>query len=121
MAPVKLASNIIAGIVLAILNITVAISVAAMIFISTPDEFLTVAVAVLLIGTIIIGLTGTVFSGFNGVICGARVAFAPVIGGMIGGIYGAIDSQAPEHVLLTIIVAIMMTSVLTGILLVLLG
>lgn len=117
----KLVSNVLAGVVIAVLNITVAISVAAMILVETRGEYLATGVMVLLVGTVVVGLGGTLFSGFRGVVCGARVAFAPVIAVMVGGIYGALGSQAPEQVLPTILAAIMTTSVVTGILLVALG
>lgn len=117
----ELASNFLAGVTIAALNITVAISVAAVIFVEVPQDHLAVAVTVLLVGTIVVGLSGTLFSGFHGVICGARVAFAPVIAVMVGSIYDALAAEAPEQVMPTILAAIMATSALTGILLVVLG
>lgn len=117
----EIASNVLAGLVMAVLNITVAISVAAMIFAGTQSEHLFAGVMVLLVGSIVVGLGGTLFSELRGVICGTRVVFAPVLAVVVSGIYAALGGESSEQVLPTMIAAIMAASVVTGIFLLLLG
>ena len=61
-------SNALAGILMAVMNITVAISVAALMFAGTRPEYLAPGIVVLLIGTLVVGIGGTLFSGFGGVV-----------------------------------------------------
>jgi len=46
------------------MNLTVAISVAALMFAGLPPEFLAPGIVVLLIGTVVVGLGGTLFSDY---------------------------------------------------------
>jgi len=57
-------SNTLAGILIAVMNLTVAISVAALMFAGLPPEFLAPGIVVLLIGTVVVGLGGTLFSDY---------------------------------------------------------
>lgn len=114
-------SNTLAGVLIAIMNITVAISVAALMFAGTQPEFLVSGIVVLLIGTLVVGLAGTLFSGFGAVICAPRSGLAPVFAAILGGIFAQLGDSAPGQALPTMLAAIMVTSVVTGIFLILLG
>jgi SulP family sulfate permease len=116
-----LISNILAGVLIGIMNITVAISIAALIFSGTHPSYLSAGIVMLLVGTLVIGLWGTMFSGFGGVICAPRSGLAPVFAAMIAAIYSASSSSSPQEVLVTMIITIIMASVVTGLFLILLG
>ena len=117
----KLISNILAGVLIAVMNVTVAISVAALMFANTRPEFLAPAIVVLLIGTVVMGLGGTLFSGFEGIICAPRSGLAPVFAAIVSGIYMKLGPGSPDQALPSILLAIMLTSVVTGIFLLFLG
>ncbi|HKI73656.1 MAG TPA: hypothetical protein VJ998_03385 [Pseudomonadales bacterium] len=59
MASDKVISNLLAGVLIAIMNITVAISVAALMFAQTSSSYLGPGIVVLLVGTVVVGLGGT--------------------------------------------------------------
>lgn len=63
MPPKALISNILAGGLIGIINCSVAISVAALMFSGTRPEYFTAGISVLLIGTLVTGLGGTLGSG----------------------------------------------------------
>lgn len=117
----KLISNILAGVLIAVMNVTVAISVAALMFANTRPEFLAPGIVVLLIGTVVMGLGGTLFCGFEGVVCAPRSGLAPVFAAIVSGIYLKLGHGSPEQVLPSILIAIMLTSMVTGIFLLFLG
>ena len=112
-------SNVMAGVLVAIINITVAISVAALMFSGTKPEYFATGVSILLLGTVVCGLGGTLGSGFHGVIIAPRSGLAPVFTGIIASIIAAIPDSG--SVLPTIIMTIMVTTLAIGIILFLLG
>lgn len=114
-------SNVLAGILIGVMNITTAISVAALMFAETDPQYLAAGNVVLLIGTVVIGLSGTLASDFRGVICAPHSGLAPVFAAIVSGIYLKLGGQAPEQALPTILAAIMTASIVTGIFLIVLG
>lgn len=116
----QLVSNALAGILMAVINITVAVSEAVLMFSGTKPEYLAVGIVALLMSTLIIGIGGTLFSGFGGVICSPRSALAPVFATIISSVYVTLHSE-PDSQLPTVLMAVMMTSIVTGIFLLLLG
>jgi SulP family sulfate permease len=117
----KQISNILAGMLIGVMNITVAVSVAALMFAGTNPSFLAPGIVVLLIGTVVVGLGGTFLSDYPGVICAPRSGLAPVFAAIFVGIHANMSGQPPDEVLPTMLVAIMVSSVVTGLFLMLLG
>lgn len=114
-------ANIISGALIALVNISVAISVAALLFAQTDPRLMVPGIAILLIGTLITGLGGSLFSDFKAVICSPRNGLVPVFAVMISGIYVSFGSQYSVGAEATIIVAFMLTTLITGLFLLLLG
>jgi len=112
-------SNVMAGGLVAIINITVAISVAALMFSGTKPEYFATGVAILLLGTVICGLGGTLGSGFQGIIIAPRSGLAPVFAGLVASVIAVASDSG--SVLPTIIMTIMVTTLVTGIILFVLG
>lgn len=113
--------NILAGSLIALVNISVAISSAALLFAGIDSRLLLAGIAVLLMGTLVTGLGGTLFSGFHAVICSPRSAVIPVFAVMISNLYADFDQQYSPGLEATIVVAIMIASLVSGLLLLLLG
>lgn len=117
-----LISNAMAGGLIGVINITVAISVAALMFAGTNPEYFASGVLMLLVGTVVSGLGGTLASGFPGVIVGPRSGLAPVFAGLVGGVIATMPAGGQEAAILpTIIIAVMITAFLTGTVLLVLG
>ena len=114
-------ANIIAGVLIALLNVSVAISSAALIFTGTDNHLLIAGIGVMLVGTLITGLTGTVFSGFHAVICSPRSAVIPVIAVMVASLFSDFGGVYSLELEATILVAIMIATLATGLFLLLLG
>lgn len=114
-------NNFIAGALIALLNISVAVSVAALLFAETDSRFIVSGIAVLLVGTLVTGLGGSLFSGFKAVICSPRNGLVPVFAVMVASIYSSFDNQYSQAAEATIIAAIMVTTLVSGLFLLLLG
>ncbi|MDD9960403.1 MAG: SulP family inorganic anion transporter [Gammaproteobacteria bacterium] len=114
-------ANIVSGTLIALVNISVAVSVAALLFAQTDPQLMVPGIAILLIGTLVTGLGGSLFSDFNAVICSPRNGLVPVFAVMVSSIYLAMDSQYSVAMEATIIVAIMLTTLIAGLFLLLLG
>ncbi|MCH2357701.1 MAG: SulP family inorganic anion transporter [Pseudomonadales bacterium] len=114
-------ANIISGSLLALVNISVAVSVAALLFAQTDPRLMVPGIAILLMGTLVIGLGGSLFSDHKAVICSPRNGLVPVFAVMVSSIYISFDSQYSIAAEATIIAAIMVTTVVVGLFLLLLG
>lgn len=121
MSPKAVISNAMAGGLIAVINVTVAISVAALIFAGQPAAWFAAGVTVLLVATVVSGLGGTLASGFPGVIVGPRSGLAPVFAGMVAGIAAHMATGEAARVLPTILATIMATTLVAGLFLLLLG
>ena len=114
-------ANILSGSLIALVNISVAVSVAALLFAQTDPRLMVPGIAILLIGTLVTGLGGSLFSGYKAVICSPRNGLVPVFAVMVSSIYLSFDSQYSVGAEATIIVAIMLTTLMVGLFLLLLG
>ncbi len=114
-------ANIISGSLLALVNISVAVSVAALLFAQTDPRLMVPGIAVLLMGTLVTGLGGSLFSDHKAVICSPRNGLVPVFAVMVSSIYISFDSQYSIAAEATIIAAIMVSTVVVGLFLLLLG
>lgn len=118
--PVSFA-NILAGALIALVNISVAISSAALLFSGMDSRLLAAGIGIMLVGTVVSGLGGTLFSGFHAVICSPRAAVIPVLAIMLLGIYGDLGADYNPATETTLIVAVLVSTVVTGLFLLLLG
>jgi len=114
-------ANIVSGTLIALVNISVAVSVAALLFAQTDQRLMVPGIAILLIGTFVTGLGGSLFSDFNAVICSPRNGLVPVFAVMVSSIYVSMGSEYSVGAEATIIVAIMLTTLIAGLFLLLLG
>ena len=114
-------ANIISGSLLALVNISVAVSVAALLFAQTDPRLMVPGIAILLMGTLLTGLGGSLVSDHKAVICSPRNGLVPVFAVMVSSIYISFDSQYSIAAEATIIAAIMVTTVVVSLFLLLLG
>jgi SulP family sulfate permease len=114
-------ANIVSGGLIALVNISVAVSVAALLFAQTDPRFMVPGIAILLVGTLVTGLGGSLFSDYHAVICSPRNGLVPVFAVMVTSIYASFGSEYSIGAEATIIVAIMVATMITGLFLLLLG
>lgn len=114
-------ANITSGALIALVNISVAVSVAALLFAQTDQRLMVPGIAILLIGTLVTGLGGTLFSGYKAIICSPRNGLIPVFAVIVSSIYVSFGSEYSIGAEATIIVAIMLTTTIAGLFLLLLG
>lgn len=115
------AANILSGSLIALVNISVAVSVAALLFAQTDPRLMVPGIAILLMGTLVTGLGGSLFSDYKAVICSPRNGLAPLFAVMVTSIYTSFGSEYSIGAEATIVVAIMVTTLVTGLFLLLLG
>lgn len=122
MPPKALISNILAGGLIGIINCSVAISIAALMFSGTGPEYFTAGISVLLIGTLITGMGGTLGSGFHGMIVAPRSGVAPIFASLVAAVIAAVTAKGQTaDILPTVLMTIMVTTVFVGAVLFLLG
>lgn len=114
-------ANIVSGALIALVNISVAVSVAALLFAQTDPRLMVPGIAILLIGTLVTGLGGTLFSGYKAVVCSPRNGLIPVFAVIVSSIYVSFGSEYSVGAEATIIAAIMVTTTTAGFFLLLLG
>jgi len=114
-------ANILSGTLIALVNISVAVSVAALLFAQVDPRLMVPGIAILLMGTFVTGIGGTLFSDYKAVICSPRNGLAPLFAIMVTSIYTSFGSEYSIGAEATIVVAIMVTTMVTGLFLLLLG
>lgn len=114
-------ANFLSGSLIALVNISVAVSVAALLFAQIDPRLLVPGIAILLMGTFVTGLGGSLFSDYKAVICSPRNGLVPVFAVMVGSIYTSFGSEYSVAAEATIIAAIMVTTMIAGLFLLLLG
>ena len=85
-SPEILLPNITAAAILAVMNITTAISVGALVFSGPLSPFLSTGIGLFLIGTAVGGVLVAAGSGYKAIIAGPRSGQAPIIASMVAGI-----------------------------------
>ena len=114
--------NILAGIINGILAIFGTIALAALIFSGPLVEYLSTGIVLLMISTVVIALGGTLGSGYPGIIVALRSATIPIFSAMAAKIAVTMAAQGQvADVLATVIAAFGITSIVTGLVLVLVG
>jgi SulP family sulfate permease len=114
-------ANILSGSLIALVNISVDVSVAALLSAQVDPSLLVPGIAILLMGTLVTGLGGSLFSDYKAVICSPRNGLVPVFAVMVGSIYNSFGSVYSIAAEATIIAAIMVTTMVAGLFLLLLG
>ena len=114
-------ANVLSGSLIALVNISVAVSVAALLFAQTDPRLMVPGIAILLIGTLVTGLGGSLFSDYKAVICSPRNGLVPIFAVMVSSIYLSFGSEYSIGAEATIIVAIMISTLVAGLFLILLG
>ena len=111
-----------AGVFSAVLELFLVISFAVLIFSGPMAAHLATGLAVLLISSIIIGLIGTLGSGYPGMLVSLRAPVIPIIAAMVAAIAAEMTAHGREAELLaTVIATLGVTSIVTGLVLGLLG
>ncbi|MGJ3260148.1 MAG: SulP family inorganic anion transporter [Rhodospirillales bacterium] len=116
-------SDIAAGVIIAILFVTTAVSTAALIFAGLPALYYLTGVTILLVATAICALVGAFFSGFWGAVIGPRSGIAPAYAGMVAAIAATMQTSGadPAATFATVIASMMTATAATGVILYLLG
>lgn len=122
MASRKFLADVVSGALIAVLWITTGVSTAALVFAGLPGEYFLNGVTILLAATAVCALGGSLLSGFWGTIIGPRSGLAPAYAGMIAAIAASFGVDGnPAAALPTIVGAMMTTTLVTGVVLFLLG
>lgn len=121
-SPRDLLSNLIVGLIIGALVIIFSASLASLIFAGPLATFAPLGVGLTLLGAMLIGLVITLFSSFSGTIAAPQEAPAAIMALMAASIFKTMPAQAtPSEIFFTVLAAIALTSVLTGLLFLVLG
>lgn len=118
----QLITSAFAGGLIAMIDVSVCISVAALIFSGPLYEHLPTAIMILLISAAVLSLGGALGSGYPGMVTTPRGGSAPVLAAMAAAVAtGLVQTGAESDLLATTVAAITLTTLLTGLVLMLLG
>lgn len=119
--PRLLLPSLIAGLIAAIITISLVISLAALIFSGDLSQFLGGGIGLMLFGAFIMGIVISLTSSLPGTVGLPQDTPAAILALVAAGIGSSMSGAAPQAVYATITAAILITSILTGIFLLLLG
>lgn len=121
MRPHILFPNMMAGAVLAVLSITIAISVGALIFSGPLTPHLSKGIGLLLVGTTLGSIFVAIGGDYKAMFAVPRSGQAPVLASLAAGIVAAMAGQPIEIIAVTVVVAIFVSAIFIGVLLYVLG
>ena len=87
------AADMTSGFVIALLNVTTAISMAALVFAGLPPEYYYLGVTILLLSIIICAFGGVLGSGFAPTILSPRSALAPIYSAIVASVSATARSE----------------------------
>ncbi len=120
--PEQLLPSLIAGLVAGILTIIVSISLAALIFAGDLSDYVANGIGLTLFGSLVIGVVTALTSSYAGTVAVSQDSPAAVLALIAAGIVGGAPASAsPQQVFMTVVAAILITSLLTGTFFFLLG
>lgn len=116
-SPEILLPNFTAAAILAIMNVTTAISIAALVFSGPLAPYLPTGIGLLLVSTAVGGLLVASFSGYKGIVAGPRSGQAPIVASLAAGVVLTMSGKADEAVVATVVVTILIASLLISVVL----
>ncbi len=117
MTPEILLPNITAAAILAIMNITTEISVAALVFSGPLAPYLSTGIGLFLVGTAVGGVLVAVGSSYKAVMAGPRSGQAPIFASLAAGVVLTMNGQPDEAVVATTVAAILAASIFISLIL----
>ena len=108
--------NLVAGLVLGLLNIATALSIAALIFSGPLSSELTSGVGIFLISTLFSALALPLFSDYKANLGGPRSAQAPIFAAMGVSIVTAMSGADARTIAITVMITILISTLATGVL-----
>ena len=115
LTPSILFRNMSAAAVLAVLNVATAVSIGTLIFSGPLKSFVSLGIGLFLIATAVAGLIIPATSGYKGLIAAPRSGQAPVFAVMAATIALSMQGQPNETIAVTVIAAILVTTLIVGI------
>lgn len=120
--PRRLLPSLTAGLVVGILVVVFSISLASLVFAGNLSGFASIGIVLTLFGAMIMGIVVTLFSSFSGTIAVPQEAPAAILALVAASIFNSMPAESTlEETFLTVVAAIALTSVLTGLLFLVLG
>ncbi len=116
-SPQILLPNATAAALLAVMNVTTAISVAALVFSGPLSPYLSTGIGLFLIGSAIGGVLVAAGSSYKAVIAGPRSGQAPIVASLVAAIALAMQGQPGEAVIATAVAAILAATLFIGVVL----
>ena len=120
-SPKILLPNFTAAVLLAVMNITTAISIAALVFSGPLIASFGNGIGIFLIGSVLGGVLVAAGSGYKAVLAGPRSGQAPIVASMAAGIALTMQGQPDEVIGATVIAAILSATVFIGVVLFIIG
>ena len=119
--PELLIPNLTAAVLLAVMNVTTAISVAALVFSGPLADSLGAGIGLFLIGTVVGGVIIAAGSGYKAVLAGPRSGQAPIVAALVAGIAITMEGAPSEEIAATAIAAILAATLFIGVVLYVIG
>jgi len=113
--------NLVAATLLAVVKLTSAISLGALVFSGALAPYLPTGIGLFLVGFAIGGLLIAGGSGFKAIVAGPRGGQAPILASMAAAIVLSMSGQAEESIVATVVAAILVSTVVIGVMLFLVG
>ena len=113
--PKVLFANLTAAVIIAVLNLTTAVSIGALVFSGPLSSFITMGIGLFLVGSALTALPLPLFSKYKANITSVQTSQAPIFAAIAAAIVAAMPGQSPEAVAVTAVAGIMAATFVTGV------
>ena len=120
-SPEVLLQNFTAAAILAVVKVVTAVSLGALVFSGPLSGYLSTGIGLFLIGNVVGGLLLASGSSFKAIVGGPRSGQAPIFATMALAIAATMEGQPEESIVATVVVSILVATIVTGLVLMLLG
>jgi SulP family sulfate permease len=120
--PRQLVTNITAGLVIGLIVVVLSVSLATLVFSGEMSVFISRGIGIFVFSGLIMLVTAAIFGSLPGTVIGPQDGPAALLAVTAGGIVGALTgAAAPETIFSTTVAGIILSSVVTGVILLLIG
>jgi SulP family sulfate permease len=113
--------NLTAAVIVAIINVSTSMAIAALVFSGTLTPYLSMGIGLFFIGTLIGGVLVPMGSGYHAIVASPRGGQAPIFAAMAAAVVIAMEGQPLDNIAITVVVTILAATVFTGLLMFILG
>lgn len=114
LTPLVMLRSLSSAAVLAVLNVATAVSIGTLVFSGPLNSFVSMGIGLYLVATAVVGFLIPATSGYKALVAGPRAGQSPIFAAMAATIALTMQGQAPDSIAVTVVAAILVSTLIVG-------